>query len=508
MEGSIQLAEGMRVGGKYVLSRALARGSMGEVWVARHETLEGELAIKFMSRLQPGPDAEDETTAMARFRFEAQVAAKLARKSRHIVAVTDHGEEGGWAYLVMELVEGDSLDAAMRREQQLPLSLVADVVAQIAKGLTQAHAEGVFHRDLKPANVLLTRDEDGAVLAKILDFGIAKTVKRHQAAPAPRQGARPGPGHETEAGIVLGTPNYMSPEQARGLSSLDHRCDVWALSVIAYEALTGALPYDGETTADLLVNICTTRSLPARGFRADLPAAIEPVFERAFAAKVEARFQSASDLAEALTKTAANASGIAAAARVPVGSLRPAAAGATSAASTQMQLEPVQAPSMKSGSVRAPDGREAAVVRPITRAAEPVTTGAMPPVPTRGRWVPWAIALVLLLLVVGVGVQLLGGGAARDPASEGSVVPTSTEKAPASAPTIVATPASAVPTPLPSSAVLPVAPTPTMKQGKPPPGATAKATTEPPTVTAPSVTVAPPTSATAPKKPVDKGEIL
>src|SRR5579859_6841330 len=134
VETGLTLAEGSRIAGKYVLVRPLARGSMGQVWIAKHETLEGELAIKFMLPQAPGPDAEDEQTAMARFRFEAQVAAKLARKSRHIVAVTDHGEEGGWAYLVMELVEGESLDGKMRRETQLDLRFVAHVAAQIAKG--------------------------------------------------------------------------------------------------------------------------------------------------------------------------------------------------------------------------------------------------------------------------------------------------------------------------------------------------------------------------------------
>ncbi|MEO7091717.1 MAG: serine/threonine-protein kinase [Polyangiales bacterium] len=311
MGSSVAPAEGLSVAGKYRLIRPLARGSMGEVWIASHETLGGELAIKFMTQ-QTGPDNEDPETAMARFQFEAQVAARLSRRSRHIVAVTDHGHEWGHAYLVMEFVEGEALADVIRRQAPLDLSLVATLTSQLAKGLAQAHMEGLFHRDLKPANVLLTRDEDGGVLAKILDFGIAKATRRHQVAPSasnmPIAGAtRPGHGHETEAGIVLGTPNYMSPEQARGLSTLDHRCDVWALGVIAYEALTGTLPYDGETTADLLVNICTTRSVPARTHNEKLPEAIEPFFRKAFAPKVAGRFQSAVDLGEALLSVAREA---------------------------------------------------------------------------------------------------------------------------------------------------------------------------------------------------------
>ncbi len=259
-------------------------------------TLGGELAVKFLAR-EPAHEGEDPATAMARFRFEAQVAARLSRKTRHIVAVTDHGEEWGYAYLVMELVEGESLESRMRRCGRLSPAELAPIVTQIAKGLAHAHAEGVFHRDLKPANVLLTRDEDGELLVKILDFGIAKAARSHKV-------TQHETGHSTEVGIVLGTPNYMSPEQARGLSTLDHRCDLWALAVVAYEALTGALPYDGETTADLLVNVCSAEPLPIAHFRPDLPVELDELFSRAFAAQVSDRFQDATSLAAAFAAIA------------------------------------------------------------------------------------------------------------------------------------------------------------------------------------------------------------
>ena len=502
---AITLAEGSRVAGKYVLVRPLARGSMGQVWIAKHETLEGELAIKFMLPQAPGPDAEDEQTAMARFRFEAQVAAKLARKSRHIVAVTDHGEEGGWAYLVMELVEGESLDARMHAEPQLDLRFVANVTAQIAKGLSAAHAEGVFHRDLKPANVLLTKDEDGATLAKILDFGIAKTVRRHHVAPVDAPEGKKGPGHSTEAGIVLGTPNYMSPEQARGLSSLDHRCDIWALAVIAYEALTGHLPYDGETTADLLVNVCTSKSTPAREHRGDLPANIEPFFERAFATKVDARYQTAAELAGALDKVAKESTktGLGAA-RLPMTSDRPGPPPAQAQSNTQMNVAPVN--------VHTP-GAVAADPFSSTREA----TGAMQPVPLKRNRVGWVVGAIALVLLAGVIVMATRGpsapttgeGSTPNAAPKPSATPTETQHEP----------------PPPSAAVVPVLPPPSAMQtsatkGQKPiypkgmPKATAT-TTAPPTPTATTTTTAttaPTTTATptttTPKKPVDKGEIL
>jgi serine/threonine-protein kinase len=509
MDGTVTLAEGTRVAGRYVLVRPLARGSMGQVWIAKHETLEGELAIKFMLPQMPGPDAEDEQTAMARFRFEAQVAAKLARKSRHIVAVTDHGEEGGWAYLVMELVEGESLDAKMRGERQLDLRFVANVAAQIAKGLSAAHAEGVFHRDLKPANILLTKDEDGAVLAKILDFGIAKTVRRHHAAPV-EEGGKSGPGHSTEAGIVLGTPNYMSPEQARGLSSLDHRCDIWALSVIVYEALTAHLPYDGETTADLLVNVCTSKSTPARDHREDLPSAIEPFFERAFAAKVGARFQTANELGEALTKivNATTKSGVGAV-RVPVHSDRPPPpAQSVAPAGTQMHVAPAvtSSTSSTSNATSTPSG---AAADPFSSTRE--ATGAMQPVPLQRNRVGWIVGAIALLVFVGAIVML----------TRGPSTPTPTEAAPSSnAPKTTATPSeTSNTTPPASAAVLPVLPPPTatatnhtvQKPAYIKPGLSKTITA--PTVTAPSPTATTtatptPTTTATPKKPVDKGEIL
>jgi serine/threonine-protein kinase len=241
---------------------------------------------------------------MARFRFEAQVAAKLSRRTRHIVTVTDHGEEYGYAYLVMELVAGESLEKLIQRDRMCSLQTIAPIIAQVAKGLSHAHADGVLHRDLKPANIVLSHDEDGRLLVKILDFGIAKTARSHKITGAHTQHATDQPGHSTEVGVVLGTPNYMSPEQARGLSTLDHRCDLWALATIAYEALCGTMPYDGETTADLLVNICSVDPVPVRAHRPELPASVEAFFTKAFAALPARRFQTATELASAFEKLA------------------------------------------------------------------------------------------------------------------------------------------------------------------------------------------------------------
>jgi serine/threonine-protein kinase len=459
--------------GKYVLVRALARGSMGEVWIARHTSLGREFALKFLRGdllRAAGPDGagdaapEDERTAMARFRFEAQVAAALSRRSRHIVAVTDHGEEDGYAYLVMELVDGPSLDAVMRATPKLPLPWVAGLVAQLAKGLAVAHAEGVFHRDLKPANVVLPRDEDGSMLAKILDFGIAKTARPHVVS-----AAAPLPGFETEVGVVLGTPNYMSPEQARGLATLDHRCDVWALATIAYEALTGALPYDGETTADLLVNVCTADAVPVRAFRPELPPSADVVFAHAFARRIDDRFRTATAFAEALLTVASETQ-------------RPEAAASAQPPATTLET-----------------GAPA-----VVSAAEPA------PLDTRRGHARVLVAATLGLATALAGIAVLGASrhatdapppTTRSAATSAPVAATEVIQSPSAPPTA----SIGAPPPRDPSSTAPLAqgPRPAPRQASSAARAAASSAT-----TASAKSSAPSASSSAPTRPIDRGEIL
>jgi serine/threonine protein kinase len=252
-----------------------------------------DVAIKFFSG-RGTVDDEDEKAAFARFQREALVTAKLARKSQHIVSVFDHGEHDGVRYLVMDLVDGESLDVRMRREGHLEVDEVAPIVLQVSRGLAHAHREGMIHRGLKPANIVLTRDDRGELVVKVLDFGIAKT-----------SGMRgPGETNDTGIGVALGTPSYMSPEQTRGKTDLDHRCDLWALAAIAYEALSGALPFAGENLNDLAINICSTDPLPIRTHRSALPASLDTFFARAFASNIADRFQDAHALADAFVEAA------------------------------------------------------------------------------------------------------------------------------------------------------------------------------------------------------------
>jgi serine/threonine protein kinase len=288
------LAAGMIVAGKYELLRKIGSGAMGEVWAARHKTLDEEVAIKLVMR---GVDHEDGTSAESRFLLEARVAAALSRKTRHIVAVTDHGEDGALGYLVMELLEGESLDHRLARTGPLPVEKVAPMITQIARGLSIAHGDGVVHRDLKPSNVFVTLDEDGNAVAKVLDFGIAKLRRNQRKAT-----------HATQRGFLLGTPAYMSPEQARG-KQLDHRADVWALAVIAYHMLSGEFPFDGESGEDLFARLCRIEPIAIRDRCPDLPQNVGDFFARAFATRIEDRFQSALALAGTFEQLAPMAAG-------------------------------------------------------------------------------------------------------------------------------------------------------------------------------------------------------
>ena len=268
---------------------------MGEVWIAHHLSLGEDVALKILSRLAPG-DVESPLAASARFHFEAKVAARLSRKTRHIVRVTDHGEEEDLAYLVMELLDGETLERRLSNRRRMTPNEVVTLVSQLARALTEAHAEGVIHRDLKPSNVFVTVDEDGGPLFKLLDFGIARTIHTHTAASM----------FATGRGLIFGTPGYMSPEQVLPGCHLDHHCDLWALATVAYESLTGELPLGGTQPQELVANLRAHRLVPVHERNPSLPGGIGSFFSRAFANRVEDRYASAADLARGFTAAVQN----------------------------------------------------------------------------------------------------------------------------------------------------------------------------------------------------------
>ena len=279
------------IGGRYELQRELARGGMGSVWVAKDGKLRRLVAIKVMV-----PMWADSPDATSRFEREAMAVAQL--QSPHVVQIFDYGIEEGCPYIVMELLEGEDLRQRLQRQERLDLETAGRILVQTAKALSAAHAAGIVHRDLKPGNIFLAKSRDEEIV-KVLDFGVAKVDLDPTGV-----SAKDSREEKTKAGTLLGTPQYMSPEQARGLTNIDHRADLWSLSVIIYRALVGRLPFTGKSAADVIVKICTQEPHKPTLLAPDLPAEVDRFFKRAFAHDLAQRFDSARQMAIAFSRIA------------------------------------------------------------------------------------------------------------------------------------------------------------------------------------------------------------
>ncbi len=302
--GGTELAAGQRINDRYELEERLGRGGMGEVWRARHLALNSYVAIKFLH----AASAQQET-ARKRFVTEAQVTAQL--KSRHAVQVFDFGvTDGGQPFLVMELLEGETVGHRLERLGRLPRANAVRFLQQAARALDRAHAMGIVHRDFKPDNLVIVKDDDGRESIKVLDFGIAKLVGDLEAAassPLPPSSDDTlvdgvdgdGPMSLTATNSVLGTPHYMAPEQIRR-DNMGPGIDVWAFGVVAFECLTGVPPFDGTTLIEIFTRIQVGRHLAARELAPELPAEFDDWFEMACSLQPEERFRSATVAARAL----------------------------------------------------------------------------------------------------------------------------------------------------------------------------------------------------------------
>jgi len=283
------LKPGDVIDGKYAIIRQLGQGGMGAVYAARHLGMGRRVAVKVISEKVLG-EARD---AGARFQREARAAGAI--ESQHVVHVLDSGvdEATGRPYLAMEYLEGEDLDVTIRRLGPLPPDVALRIVAQACLGLSQAHKAGIVHRDIKSANVFLAARDEGEIVVKLLDFGIAKV--------RPDVLAMPEATGLTHSGSLLGSPYYMSPEQSQGHKGIDHRTDIWSLGVVLYEALTGATPFaQCETVGALIVAIYSKDPRPVQETAPWVSAPVAGVVHRAMSREPGARFQSAAEMLAAL----------------------------------------------------------------------------------------------------------------------------------------------------------------------------------------------------------------
>lgn len=279
---SDEARSGLVIAETYRLEEQLGRGGMGSVWRCQHLNLDSKVAIKILH-----PEGFKRKNTRARFLREAKAAAML--RSAHVVQIMDQGTDGPFAYIVMELLKGESLYRRLKRGP-LPPAEATIVLSHVARAIYKAHEHGIVHRDLKPDNIFMLSDED-EVLAKVLDFGIAKaTIAELNQTGSP----------QTQTGALLGTPYYMSPEQATGQKDrVDHRSDLWALGVIAYESLLGMRPYQSDNLGELVLQICT-RPQPVPSHTANVPPGFDSWFATANARDADRRFQDAKSMIRAL----------------------------------------------------------------------------------------------------------------------------------------------------------------------------------------------------------------
>ncbi len=348
LENSDPTLIGQRIG-NFTIQQLIGEGAMGAVYLGSHDTLDRQVAIKVLR-----PELASNAVLVNRFIDEARAASQIGHPG--LVEVYDFGRlVDGRHYSVMAFLEGQDLDEALLSQGAQSCGRAAAIGVQVASALAAAHAKGIIHRDLKPANVFLARDQNGAETVKVLDFGIAKLLAGHSDA-------------RTQAGHIVGTPEYMAPEQAQALANIDHRADIYSFGCMLYELLVGRPPHVGDNIPSILVAQLQEAPIPPTQLRADIPVELERIVLRCLAKQPENRFQSMEELRAALMP-------------------------------------------FTDGSMVPPSVRKSAPLPPPSMPSFTIDT----PVPTRGRGRTWWLVLggIIILGGAAVGAALLDG-AARD----------------------------------------------------------------------------------------------
>ncbi|MBX3276147.1 MAG: protein kinase [Sandaracinaceae bacterium] len=417
---------GSELAGKYRIETVIGRGGMGVVFRGRHLLTARDVAIKILR-----PEMSQDATLSRRFVREARAASTL--RHPNVVEVLDLGvEPDGTAYMVLELLDGEPLAELLDRKERLPLARTLELLLPVMDALSVAHEAGIVHRDLKPDNIFLAREHDGRVRPTLLDFGIAKV--------ADASGS-----FATRTGSVMGTPHYMAPEQARGASDQGAAVDVWAIGVILYQCLSGALPFDDEAVTLVMLKVITEPSPRLDSAALALPEAIVEVVARAMAKAPGERFASMTDFVAAL-RDAAEAAGVpvprareslagpptslppppdvepATGGLAEAPAARPDASAATVAARPSRRPRPAldtEQPTLASLGARRSDDAETIAARP-RRLVAPAARDEVPAPPPRGRW-----ALALAIPLVAIPLLALGAWLALRDAPADAGAPTS-----------------------------------------------------------------------------------
>jgi serine/threonine-protein kinase len=410
---------GTIIGEKYRLVRVIGTGGMGVVYEARHIELGQRVALKL---LQSGDDDEQ----LQRFFREARASARL--RSEHAAKVVDVGrQKSGAPFMVMELLSGKDL-GEICKARPLPPPLAVSYVLQACEAVAEAHARGIVHRDLKPSNLFLTERADGQPLVKVLDFGIAKMMRADSE------------GKLTGTGAVMGSPQYMSPEQLRSSRDVDHRTDIWSLGVCLYELLSGRAPFEADAVPELYVMVLRDKPAPIQARVPSLAPALAAAIMRCLEKDPAARWATVYELANALEPFGLDA-----------------ARGSAARISTLLS---------KTGRSEPPPALEEAVLTAAAMSLDPTVAISRSERSGSPRWIVASVFAATAIIGIGAGAAYLRKqpAAERTPTPVQSAEPTPTPSETAAAP-VVSAPASvasaapstpSAPTPRPLTAIRPV----------------------------------------------------